>query len=68
MAREALDWIDDELEALSAQGLRRSLEPIGSAQGPVVLVGGRPLVNLCSNDYLGLAGDERLRRASAAAA
>jgi 8-amino-7-oxononanoate synthase len=68
VAREALDWIDGELEALSAQGLRRSLEPIGSAQGPVVLVDGRPLVNLCSNDYLGLAGDGRLRRASAAAA
>jgi 8-amino-7-oxononanoate synthase len=68
VAREALDWIDGELEALSAKGLKRSLEPIGSAQGPVVLVDGRPLVNLCSNDYLGLAADGRLRRAAAAAA
>ncbi len=64
----ALDWIDDELAALSAKGLRRALEPLGSAQGPVVTVEGRPFVNLCSNDYLGLAADPRLRRAAAEAA
>jgi len=64
----ALAWIDDELAALSAKGLRRALEPLGSAQGPVVTVGGRPFVNLCSNDYLGLAADPRLRRAAAEAA
>src|SRR5512133_22635 len=64
----ALDWIDGALADLDAKGLRRSLEPIGPAQGPVVDVGGRRLVNLCSNDYLGLAFDERLRKAAAATA
>ncbi|GAO03926.1 8-amino-7-oxononanoate synthase [Anaeromyxobacter sp. PSR-1] len=68
MARGALDWIGAELEALDAKGLRRSLEPIGPAQGPVVTVGGRALVNLCSNDYLGLAADPRVRAAAADAA
>jgi 8-amino-7-oxononanoate synthase len=68
MARGALDWIDGALADLEAKGLRRGLEPIGPAQGPVVEVGGRRLVNLCSNDYLGLAFDERLRRAAADAA
>ncbi len=67
-ARAALDWIDAELEGLAARGLRRSLEPLASAQGPVVTVDGRPLVNLCSNDYLGLAADDRLRMAAARAA
>ncbi len=56
----ALGWIDRELEALEAKGLRRTLEPLQGAQGPVVEVGGRRLVNLCSNDYLGLASDPRL--------
>jgi 8-amino-7-oxononanoate synthase len=68
VARPALGWIDAELEALEARGLRRALEPLGPAQGPVVTVGGRSLVNLCSNDYLGLAADPRLRRAAADAA
>ncbi len=68
MARAPLDWIDRELARLSEAGLRRGLEPIGPRQGPVVEVGGRRLVNLCSNDYLGLAGDERVMRAAAEAA
>ena len=68
MSRGALDWIDGELDALSAKGLRRGLEPLGSAQGAVVTVDGRPAVNLCSNDYLGLAADPRLRRAAAESA
>src|SRR5512147_2101402 len=68
MPKGALDWIDAALAELEAKGLRRTLEAIGPAQGPVVDVGGRALVNLCSNDYLGLAGDERLRRAAAEAA
>jgi 8-amino-7-oxononanoate synthase len=66
--RDALAWIDAELDGLAAKGLRRSLEPLASAQGPVVRVGGRALVNLCSNDYLALANDPRLRRAAAEAA
>jgi 8-amino-7-oxononanoate synthase len=68
MARAPLDWIDRELAALEGRGLRRSLEPLGPAQGPVVEVDGRRLVNLCSNDYLALAGDPRLRRAAAESA
>ncbi len=68
MARAALEWLRGELDALQARGLRRTLEPIGPAQGPVVEVDGRALVNLCSNDYLGLAFDPRVRRAAAEAA
>ena len=56
----ALAWIDRELEALETKGLRRVLEPLDGPQGAVVEVGGRRLVNLCSNDYLGLASDPRL--------
>ncbi len=68
MPLASLDWVDRELADLDRKGLRRSLEPLSSAQGAVVEVGGRRLVNLCSNDYLGLAGDARLRRAAAEAA
>ena len=64
MPRGALDWIAGELAALEQRGLRRSLEPLASAQGPVVEVGGRRLVNFCSNDYLGLAADPRVKQAA----
>src|SRR5512139_2777922 len=68
MRRPSLDWLDGALADLDVHGLRRTLEPLASPQGPVVEVGGRRLVNLCSNDYLALAADPRLRRAAAEAA
>jgi 8-amino-7-oxononanoate synthase len=64
----ALSWIDGALAALDAKGLRRGLEPLDGPQGPVVAVEGRALVNLCSNDYLGLASDRRLVAGAVAAA
>ncbi len=64
MAADRLDWIPGELESLERQGLRRRLEPISGPQGDTVEVDGRSLVNLCSNDYLGLATDPRLRHAA----
>src|SRR3954453_17543433 len=49
-------------------GLHRVLREIESAQGPKVMLDGREVLLLCSNDYLGLAGDPRLREAAAEAA
>jgi 8-amino-7-oxononanoate synthase len=60
----ALDWIDDELELLQRAGLRRSLTERHGAQSASVVVHGRELVNFGSNDYLGLASDERLAAAA----
>ncbi len=56
----ALGWIDDELAALAAGDLLRALPATLGRQGAVVEVDGRRLVNFASNDYLALAGDERL--------
>src|SRR5207248_3584900 len=54
----------DELDQLRARSLLRRLREIGSAQGPNVELVGQHLVNFSSNDYLGLAADERLRAAA----
>lgn len=60
-------WLGDELERLTARSLHRSLRRVDSAQGIEVVVDGRTLVNFSSNDYLGLAADERLCAAASAA-
>jgi 8-amino-7-oxononanoate synthase len=61
--------IEQELETLEAQHLRRRLQVIEEVlPGGRVRVGGREFLNLSSNDYLGLASDARLIRASQEAA
>jgi glycine C-acetyltransferase len=48
--------LDQDTQALDAAGLLKRERVIGSAQGPVVtLADGREMVNLCANNYLGLA-------------
>jgi 8-amino-7-oxononanoate synthase len=60
--------IADRLEELRGQGLHRRLRLIGGPQGPRVLLDGRPVLLLCSNNYLGLADHPRVRGAAAEAA
>ena len=54
----------DELNQLRTRSLLRQLREIGSAQGPNIDLVGEHLINFASNDYLGLAADERLREAA----
>jgi 8-amino-7-oxononanoate synthase len=56
------------LDELESEGLCRRLRLIDGPQGPEVMLDGRPVLLLCSNNYLGLADHPRLRRAAADAA
>jgi 8-amino-7-oxononanoate synthase len=63
-----LDHVRSELAGLTAQGLLRTPRLIEGSQGPQLLLGGRPVLCLCSNNYLGFADDPRIASAAAAAA
>jgi 8-amino-7-oxononanoate synthase len=60
--------ISDRLEELRDRGLYRRLRLVSGPQGPRVLLDGRPVLLLCSNNYLGLADHPRVREAAAEAA
>ena len=61
------DRIAQELTDIAQQGLTKPERVIASRQGPVIRVGGRQVLNFCANNYLGLAGDERVTQAGIAA-
>lgn len=50
-----MDFFHTRLQGLAAHSLTRTLRPLSSAVGPVVILNGRPVILLASNDYLGLA-------------
>jgi 8-amino-7-oxononanoate synthase len=60
--------IEARLAELEQHGLRRRLRLVSGPQGPRVLLDGRPVLLLCSNNYLGLADHPRVREAAAEAA
>ncbi|MDP3399501.1 MAG: glycine C-acetyltransferase, partial [Brevundimonas sp.] len=57
------DRIAAELADIDAQGLTKPERIIASRQGPVIEVAGKKVLNFCANNYLGLAGDERVVQA-----
>ncbi|MGV8986772.1 MAG: glycine C-acetyltransferase [Cypionkella sp.] len=67
MAEAFLDHLKTTLAAIEAEGLTKRERLIEGAQGARVQVGGRTMLNLCANNYLGLANDPRLVTAAKAA-
>ncbi|MEG4815172.1 8-amino-7-oxononanoate synthase [Microcoleus sp. K5-D4] len=60
-------WIEKALDTVRRADWYRSPESIESSPGAVVKLAGRRLINFASNDYLGLAGHDRLIQAAMAA-
>src|SRR5580692_5366639 len=68
-SREArMNEIEQRLEELERLGLDRRMRMVSGPQGARVLLDGRPVLLLCSNNYLGLADHPRVREAAADAA
>jgi glycine C-acetyltransferase len=59
-----LQRLADDTTALHAQGLFKSERKLSSPQQSVVRVGKAELINLCANNYLGLANNASVREAA----
>jgi glycine C-acetyltransferase len=61
---DALAFLDDEIASLRERGVFRWPRELQGEQAPVCTYDGRRVINLCSNNYLGLASHPRLKDAA----
>ncbi|MFA7635210.1 MAG: glycine C-acetyltransferase [Bacillota bacterium] len=59
-----LDFLAQELESLHEQNLFNVIRTIEGPQGGWIVVDGKRVLNLCSNNYLGFADHPELKRAA----
>nr|WP_319386914.1 glycine C-acetyltransferase [uncultured Roseibium sp.] len=64
MSNAFLSHITGILEEIEAEGLYKKEREISSPQGGVIEVNGREVINLCANNYLGLANHPALEEAA----
>ncbi|MCA9887064.1 MAG: glycine C-acetyltransferase [Anaerolineae bacterium] len=57
-------YLEDQIDELKAQGLFNNIRVIDSPMDAHVVIDGRKLINLCANNYLGLANHPRLKEAA----
>src|SRR5688500_18428793 len=67
MRNDPLSFLIDELNALKSQGLYRRLRVLDDTQAARTRVDGRDVVNLSSNNYLGLTTHPKLKEKALAA-
>jgi glycine C-acetyltransferase len=59
-----LSYLHDQIEELKAKGLYSKLHVLDGEQKPVATFDGREVINLSSNNYLGLTTSKALKRAA----
>ncbi|WP_404456100.1 glycine C-acetyltransferase [Virgibacillus necropolis] len=63
MTSKALhSFLEENIADLKEKGLYNDIEPVEGPNGPVITIDDKELINLSSNNYLGLATDERLKK------
>ena len=60
-------FLQENLQELRDQGLYNVIDPVEGPNGPIIKINGKELINLSSNNYLGLATDEDLKKLAIAA-
>ncbi len=64
MNESIINRLKTELEEIQNAGLFKSERIIESPQGPVIKVGGKEVINLCANNYLGLSSHPKIIEAA----
>ncbi|MDB9538226.1 8-amino-7-oxononanoate synthase [Anabaenopsis tanganyikae CS-531] len=64
MSPDPYNWIESSLATIHKANWYRSVQTIQGRPSATVLLAGEEVINFASNDYLGLAGDERLSQAA----
>src|SRR3982075_4492638 len=64
--QNAMQYITDQLRELRAKGIAPKLRVLEGEQKPVAIFDGKEVINLASNNYLGLTTHKALRKASLA--
>ena len=64
MSKALEKFLSENLDNLKSKGLYNEIDILEGANGPKIKIRGRELINLSSNNYLGLANDERLKNAA----
>ena len=59
-----LDFLSKQVQDLKDQGVYRKIPVLESANDAEVIIDGKPVINLCSNNYLGFATHPRLKKAA----
>lgn len=54
-------FLNENLAELKEAGLYNEIDPVEGPNGAIIKIGGKDLINLSSNNYLGLATDEDLK-------
>jgi 8-amino-7-oxononanoate synthase len=67
MTTDPYAWIEESLTTIHRADWYRSVQALSDRPGATVVLAGQEVINFASNDYLGLAGDERLINAAIAA-
>src|SRR5246127_2860855 len=64
LKQNPLQYVTDELKDLRAKGVAPKLRVLEGEQKPVAIFDGKEVINLASNNYLGLTTHKALRKAS----
>lgn len=62
-SKELTMYLEKELDQLKEKGLYNTIDILESENGACIIVDGKKMINLASNNYLGFANREELKKA-----